>query len=627
MRAERIKSSHPPQTLSLREGWGWVNAGLASATALLGLSQGNGADFAVPELPSMVVCCMKSTWGMRMRRFSVAVIGFFLMVAMAPAARAVECPVASNAAPSEARLAFLRGDLDQAAKLYGAQIAQSPNDINAMAGLVETLLRQQKVQEAVDEARKAVAAAPKNAMALAALGDVQERAGEPWSALDTVRVAMAADPCNARVHLLFSELARLNSLYATALEQARIAHQLDPHDPEIRRDWIWTLPAADRMRELEAYLASPTGDDPDDIRHMQQLLDFMKKSTDLPHKGCHLTSTATSTELPFAYLMYDAQRIRAFGLNVQLNGEKAQLQIDTGAGGILVSRTVAQRAGLKPVSQTEMSGIGSKGYQGGYTAYADSIQIGGLTFKDCEVRVLDSRNVVDEDGLIGMDVFSNFLVTLDYPMRKLGLGPLPPRPGVAAAPPSLRSDQAPTGGGQDTNDAETSAADNSAAKAPGAPSPPTHGPYDRYVAPEMKDWTEVYRVGHQLLLPVILDKKVRKLFILDTGAWSTSVAVDAAREVTKVNKAGDQLQVKGISGRVQDTYLADEITFYFAHLGQKAEKIPAWDLSGVSKNTGLEVSGFIGANTIDLTMLQIDYRDGLIHFDYQSNRGWVHGGE
>ncbi len=33
--------------------------------------------------------------------------------------------------------------------------------------------------------------------------------------------------------------------------------------------------------------------------------------------------------------------------------------------------------------------------------------------------MVDQRNVVDDDGLIGMDVFSRFLVTLDYPMRKL----------------------------------------------------------------------------------------------------------------------------------------------------------------------------------------------------------------
>jgi hypothetical protein len=41
---------------------------------------------------------------------------------------------------------------------------------------------------------------------------------------------------------------------------------------------------------------------------------------------------------------------------------------------------------------------------------------------------MEKGGVLDNDGLIGMDVFSRFVVTLDYPMRKLLLAPLPPRP-------------------------------------------------------------------------------------------------------------------------------------------------------------------------------------------------------
>lgn len=540
-------------------------------------------------------------------------------IAATPAAWALSCPVAPTAKPSDAQLAFLRGDYDQAAALYRGELGQSGNNPAASAGLVEVLLRQQKWADAEALAQKAVSAAPRSAVVLTALAEAQVRAGKPWAAWDTLRAAMAADPCYARVHLLYARLARMHSLYATALTEARTAHMLDPHDAEIRREWIWTLPPAERMQELGDYLASPTGDDPDDIRHMQQLLDFMKRTAAQPHRACRLASKVDSTQIPFAYLLQDANHIRAFGLDVKLNGKSAQLQIDTGAAGILVSRSVAERAGLQAVSQQEVSGIGSQGPKSGYAAYADSIEIGGLEFKDCAVRVLDSRNVVEEDGLIGMDVFSNFLVTLDYPMRKLGLGPLPPRPGVTAAPPGLKSDQVEG----ETEQGEPAANGPNSPESSQTGTAQAHGPYDHYLAPEMKDWTDVYRVGHQLLLPVSLDRKVTKLMILDTGAWVTSVAVDAAREVTKVHAAGDQLPIKGISGRVQNVYLADEITFYFAHLGQKNVDIPAWDFSDISKSTGMEVSGLIGANTIGLTMLQIDYRDGLIHFDYQANRGWV----
>jgi tetratricopeptide (TPR) repeat protein len=534
-------------------------------------------------------------------------------------AQNVQCPVAAPTKTTDADLAVLSRDYDKATSLYQADLAKTPNDPEATAGLVRVMLRQQKWADAEALAEKAVAADKNNVVLLTALGEAQVRAGKPWDAWQTLKTANSIDLCYAREHLLFSQLARISSLNATALKEARMAHMLDPHDPEIRSAWIWTLPPAERMKELEAYLASPTGDDADDIRHMQQLLDFMKRSADTPRKACLLMAKAASTEVPFAYLMWDAQRIKAFGLEVKLNGKTARLEIDTGAGGILISRAVAERAGLKEVSATEMGGVGSKGYQAGYTAYADSIQIGGLEFHDCEVRVMDSRNVADEDGLIGMDVFSEFLVTLDYPMRKMGLGPLPPRPGEKVMAPMLRSDQAENGPRGDTNESGTGTADDGKAATPAA-----HGPYDRYVAPEMKDWTPVYRVGHQLLLPVNMNKKVNKLFILDTGAWATSVAPDAAREVTKVSSAGDQMKIKGISGTVQQAYFADQITFYFAHLGQMVQMVPSFDIANVSKSTGMEVSGFIGASTIDLTTLKIDYRDGLIHFDYAANRGYVH---
>jgi hypothetical protein len=48
--------------------------------------------------------------------------------------------------------------------------------------------------------------------------------------------------------------------------------------------------------------------------------------------------------------------------------------------------------------------------------------------------------VVDSDGLIGMDVFSRFLITLDYPMRKLLLAPLPPRPNDVTPPEAYAPD-------------------------------------------------------------------------------------------------------------------------------------------------------------------------------------------
>lgn len=194
-----------------------------------------------------------------------------------------------------------------------------------------------------------------------------------------------------------------------------------------------------------------------------------------------------------------------------------------------------------------------------------------------------------------MDVFSNLLVTLDYPMRKLMLGPLPPRPQeIARAKPALETTE--------NEQAET-------------------GPQDRFIAPEMKDWTRIYRLGHDLLLPASLNESSRKLFILDTGAFATTISPEAARAVTKVHRE-DSVKVRGLSGEVQQVYSADNINFLFGNVRQRAENVIAFDTSRISKDSGLEVSGFIGFSTLRLLTLKIDYRDALIKFEYDPNRGY-----
>jgi len=550
----------------------------------------------------------------------------FLIWHSARSLHAVECNVVHHGPPTDADKALLATDFARAESLYRTALAAHPGDPELTAGLVHALLRGQKVQDAADTVKAALAAAPNTPAFITLRGEVEYRQGFPWLAAQSANESIKLDPCNPRTQLLLADLARINSLYATSRRQLVNAHSLDPEDPEIREEWVGTLPIGLRISELESLLNSPSGMDEEELRRTRQYLDHLKKQVAEPHKACRLVSSVSSTDIPFTNLMYDANHIRAFGLEVKFNNHSARLQIDTGAGGLLVSRSVAERAGLKAFSQTEVGGIGDKGAKSGYTAFADSIRIGNLEFHDCSVEVIDSRNVMDDsDGLIGMDVLSSFLVTLDFPMRKLLLSPLPPRPGEAStSAPSLNtgnSDAQSSGASTDSAAAAPSPAANGTS--PPAAKPAPHGPYDRYIAPEMKDYTAVYRVGHFLILPAALSSDKLKLFIMDTGAWSTTISPEAAREVTKVHN-DNEMEVKGLSGKVEKIYSASDVTFRFAHLSQKANDVVAFDTSHISKNVGMEISGFLGANTLYLLTIHIDYRDGLVKFDYNPNRGYLH---
>jgi tetratricopeptide (TPR) repeat protein len=526
---------------------------------------------------------------------------------------AATCNVIGAHTPSDAEDAFLHSDYDRASALYQAQLQQKPEDPILTAGLAEVLLRQQKLTEAAELVQKALTQNPQSAVLMGALGEVQYRAGTPWLALLTVNAAIKLDPCNPRARLLSARLLRINSYYASAAKEINTAHALDPSNPRIRSRWLNTLPRKQRITELEAYLASPNGEDPETIRRLHFYLDYLKQQEIEPHKACRLVSNKDTAEIPFISLMRDGTHIRAFGLDVKLNDHDARLQIDTGASGLLVSHSVADHAGLKQFSRTEVGGVGSEGNKAAYTTFADDIKIGSLEFKDCSVEVIDKGNVLDSDGLIGMDVFAHFLVTLDYPMRRLLLAPLPPRPNEASDPkPTLETH---------SNTNEDESPDNSAAAASTSPKPAAHGPYDPYVAPEMKDWTPVYRIGHNLLLPASLNNGPRKLFIVDTGAFSTTVTPEVAREVTKVHSQ-DNIKIHGVSGKVDKVYTADSITFRFANIAQKVNGVVAFATPTVSKNLNMEVAGFIGITALGQMTISIDYRDGLMKFAYDPNRGY-----
>jgi predicted aspartyl protease len=528
-------------------------------------------------------------------------------------ATAATCKVIGAQKPSDAEDAFLHSDYDRAVVLYQAQLQQKPNDPTLTAGLVEVLLRQQKVTEADALVHKALTQNPQSGVLTGALAEVQYRAGTPWLAVSTVDASIKLDPCNPQARLLSARLLRLNSYYAAAAKEISTAHALDPYNPRTRSRWLNTLPLKERITELEAYLASANGEDPETLRSLHFYLAYLKQQEIEPHKACRLVSNTDTAEIPFISLLRDATHIRAFGLDVKLNDHDTRLQIDTGASGLLISRSVADHAGLKQFSRTEVGGVGSQGNKAAYTTFADDIKIGSLEFKDCAVEVIDKGSVVDSDGLIGMDVFSRFLVTLDYPMRKLLLAPLPARPNdTSGLKPTLE-----TGG--NTNQDESP--DNTTAPPSPAPKPATHGPYDRYVAPEMKNWTPVYRIGHDLLLPASLNNGPIKLFIVDTGAFSTTVTPEVAREVTKV-RSQDNISVHGVSGKVDKVYTADSITFRFANISQKVDDVVAFATPTLSKNLNMEVAGFIGITALGQMSISIDYRDGLMKFAYDANRGY-----
>lgn len=62
---------------------------------------------------------------------------------------------------------------------------------------------------------------------------------------------------------------------------------------------------------------------------------------------------------------------------------------------------------------------------------------------------------------------------------------------------------------------------------------------------------------------------------------------------------------------------------WFGRLRQDNEDLVSFDLTPLSNDAGVEISGILGFAMLRLLDVKIDYRDGLVDFTYDAQR-WEH---
>lgn len=499
-------------------------------------------------------------------------------------------PAATPALILDAQKLFRSGKVKESEAAYDAILKEDPKSALAYVGLTRVYLRQRRVADADAAILKARELAPQLDAAKVALAEVRFREGRIGEAEALVTPLVKTNTPEARAYFCLGRIYWASSFYQHAKLMFDFANQHDPDDPEIRKRWLFTLTRKERIAALKGFLEEENGEDPDEREHLETSLVAMSEQEETNRRGCHLVGAATESHQDMQRLLYGAQRIRGYGLKVEINGVKGNLLLDSGASGILINRKMAQRAGVQSIAKTDLHGIGDKGTVGAYIGTSNSIKIGNLEFQGCLIAVEDRNSVADEDGIIGPDVFNSFLVDIDFPNYKLHLTQLPPMP-----PPS---------------DAE---------KALVAKYPNIARFRDRIFPKEFKDFTPVYRFSHMLLIPTRINELPSKLFLIDTGAFSDTISPEAAREATKVRSSSD-FKVKGLNGAVNNVFSADNLVLTFSHFRQPTRDMVSFDTTGISNGAGVEISGFLGFAMLYQMDLKIDYRDGLVDFGYDPNR-------
>jgi len=491
-------------------------------------------------------------------------------------------------------IAFAREDFDKAIELYREESkAPGIEGDRTHDGLVRALLQQDKIQEAEEIAKAWTAAAPHNAWAIGATGEVLYRRTDMKDAFASFTAALAADPCNAQARFNLATFYQLTGLHATAKQYIDIAHVLDPIDDNIREEWFLAQPRELRKIELTRYIADASYVTDKNREALNRYLTRLNNPT---HGACRLANRdAATTSLRYAPIPTGPEGRIDWGLDVVFDGKPRRLKIDTGATGFILTRSAAAALHLQVDETTHSFGFGDDGAVETNIARVKSIRIGDLEFLDCDVSVIQKNPTQLQDGLIGGDVFRNFLLTLDFPGRVLKLDPLPPLPSAHGAASTDNPASLDTNAEDDQN------------------------PHDRYVSPTMKSWTSFYRSGHDILVPVRLNDHPSRLFIVDTGAGINLIATNAARDVGKV-EGGYGRGIVGISGTTSTVSQTGLIALEFAGLRQSINSMTAIDMQKFNRSAGLQISGFLGAPILHQLTMHIDYRDQLLSFDYDPKR-------
>lgn len=510
---------------------------------------------------------------------------------------------------AEANQLFSQRKIPEALAKYQAIVKADPKIAPAQVGMLRCLVMSGKLDEAQSAAKAALAALPNSEPVLTMAADVQFRLGQ---IPESERLFVKAQNINANDPEVYIGLARVYkaaSLYRRAYDNLKKAHEIAPDNGPVQMLYFHSLPQQDQIPQLESYLAKPNLN-PQIARALQGYLAFLKKNASAPVHACKIVSNVQQTDTKLEPVSRADTKLGGVGLNVKINKQDVHLALDTGATGILLGRAASDKLGLQRLGYQPIVGVGDSGMQGGFTALAQRIRIGDLEFQDCVVKVTDAATpVTGQDGLIGSDVFSSYLIDIDVPGAKLRLSPLPKRPDEAGQAPALEtmsSDQGEESG-------------NDTPETPKTSTGLTDLPKDAYVATAMKDWTKVYRFRSLLLVPTLVNKTGPLLFLIDTGSFTNILSPQAAQQVTQLS-SDPNMRISGMSGKVGQVYRAQSASLQFGRYVQENQDVVTFDISSISRQTGVEVGGILGFKMLRILQVKIDYRDGLVDFVFDPHR-------
>ncbi len=461
----------------------------------------------------------------------------------------------------------------KAADLYSRARAENPNQPELVYGLVRALLRDHRSQDAYAAAADALERNPKAAAVQTAAGLAAYRRGELSEAEKFFRSALQLNTDDPGALRGLASLYSAVSAFHAARELDLKAYRAAPDDPELMLHYADTLKRAEHIAALEKVLPIL---DPDS-EEAQKLRAHISDDRALgDRQTARLLSPYKANSIKLLRLQNGPSHTSGYGLRAQLNKRQTvTLLLDTGASGISLSPQAIKKAGLEKLgSETSpVKGIGDKAVYPSLSYLATELRIGEVAFADCSVDVFPTARSSDFDGIIGADVFSDFVITMDFPRLEVSLTPRPNhKPGDTREPVD-------------------------------APAPP-------------QGFHRIFRLGNHLAVPTMINGGKSSLFLIDSGAFENLIDTVVGKESTKVY-GDDRTVVEGIQGKVKQASRAERVTLTFAGFQQENLNLLAISLDKLSDEMGIAIGGVLGLPVLAQLTVTVDYLEGTVRFEYR----------
>lgn len=239
-------------------------------------------------------------------------------------------------------------------------------------------------------------------------------------------------------------------------------------------------------------------------------------------------------------------------------GKPVRVLLDTGATGLLLARDLMPKS-VKAVGLARVQGVGDQAaIRRIPAARIASVRIGELEFRDAVVLLAERELLAGFDGILGADVFADFLVTLDFPEQKILL--------------------------------------------------------ERREATAEEGFRPLQRQGHELLVRSRVNGREGLLLQIDSGANISLLDENVARRSALVTE-DLYARVQGATGSASRVWRVDHAQVEVGGLRRSPRRLLAISFANQNSRRPVAIDGILGLPELRDLRLSIDYGRGLIKFE------------